>query len=160
MLEAANFLYTVIGGLIAALIMLIKKAFVAGQLSSEYITKEQTDEKIDELKNELTQTFDEKLNNNDKVYNQKFNNIDSDLSRMSKKFIDIDLNLSKMNETLVKLDARDCERTKFEMQIKRSEKDSFDRICTLLFELDKKHDALLKTVSEHNGVIKKMSFTE
>jgi hypothetical protein len=130
-----SFVWVVVGGIITIVIFIIKNSFSAGKEMSNMVTKDEVDTKLNLLKSE----FDRKIDEVDTRLEYKFNSIESTLKTIS--------------DSLIKQETREIERFKYEKETKEMSKQSIDRICTMIFELNKKQEDLGKVVSTHDGII-------
>lgn len=134
-LEWVNLIWVILGGIISFIILIIKNSYTAGKLSEELVTKKEVESKINLLRSEM---------------NLKFSEVDDVIER---KIENINIKLNSMNDILVKQEARETEKCKYEKEMKQSDKDSLERVCSMMIELNKKLDNQQSLVIKHESVL-------
>lgn len=130
-----DLLWIVIGGVITAVIFVIRESYKVGKNVAEFVTKEEMNMKFKDL---------------DLKYEDKFNDIDN---RIEKKFDDINKKLNSMNDILIKQETREYAKNCYEQQLKENEKATLERLCLSINDLCKKQDTLNNMVINHESII-------
>ena len=145
-MDLLSLIWGVVGAIVTFLLFVIRKSFSAGSELEKMITKDEVDAKILVIKTE----FERKLNEVDNKIEVKLRSIEDTLKVIS--------------DSLIKQETRESERFRFEQETKENGKQSLDRMCNLIVEMNKKQEDLSRIVSSHDGILNRrqsnISFTE